>query len=67
MINSINVSATTANVPQKSIFNLDPKIETPVVSNVTSSDDTEKLLENLTVCKPTSTNNDNATCESCLS
>lgn len=53
----------TVSALQKPLFNLEPKIENAVAGNVTSSDDTEKLLENLSVCKPTSTNNDKA-CES---
>lgn len=68
LTNSIKFLATTTatvNAFQKPLFNLDPKIEsTPAApANVTSSGDTEKLLENLTVCKPTSANNDK-TCES---
>lgn len=45
---------------QKPLFNSGAKIESTAVGG-TSSDDTEKLLENLTVCKPAAANNtDNA-------
>lgn len=58
--NAVSAPTATVNAFQKPLFNLDPKNENAVVSKVTSSDDTEKLLENLSVCKPTSTNNDKA-------
>lgn len=57
-LNFFLATTSTVNASQKPL-NLDPRIGTTVASNVTSVDNAEKLLENLTVCKPTTTN-DNA-------